>query len=73
MKMLLGLIVVLLVLGGYFGRPYIEMWRDHQPMSCIMEQVKLDLASDGSIGDELARQTNAAQCKAQALLTQAGL
>lgn len=71
MKISLALVAVLLVIGGYFGQPYVDMLRDGQPVGCVMDQLTLDMTSDGGIKDELARKTNAANCKAQAMLESA--
>lgn len=71
MKISLVLAAILLVIGGYFGQPYIDMLRDGQPLGCVMDQISLDVSSDGGIKDELARKTNAANCKAQSMLESA--
>ncbi len=68
MKIGLAIVAVLLVISGYFGKPYIDRVLDGQPVGCVMDQINLDMSSDGGIKDELARQTNAANCTAQALL-----
>lgn len=71
MKIGLAIVAVLLVISGYFGKPYIDMVLDGQPVGCVMDQINLDMSSDGGIKDELARKTNAANCKAQAMLEDA--
>ncbi|HSG60669.1 MAG TPA: hypothetical protein VLA24_04470 [Pseudomonadales bacterium] len=71
MKISLALAAVVLVVAGYFGQPYIDMLRDGQPFGCVLDQINLDMTSDGGIKDELARKTNAANCKAQAVLERA--
>lgn len=71
MKVAAIVVVVLLVATGYFGKPYIDMLSDGQPFGCVMDQIGLDIGSDGGFKDELARQSNAANCKAQAMLDKA--
>jgi hypothetical protein len=67
MKIILWIVIVGLAVGGYMGRPYIDMLREDQSFSCVVEQMELDLKSDGGVADELARQSHAAQCKAEAV------
>ncbi|MEY3017890.1 MAG: hypothetical protein RL336_1025 [Pseudomonadota bacterium] len=69
MKIILWVVIVGLVVAGYTGRPYIDMLRDDQSLSCVVEQIELDLKSDGSVSDELTRQSHAAQCKAEAVFS----
>jgi len=71
MKLFVVVLMIFLLSGGYYGRPYIDMISDGQSFECVMEQVRLDIVSDGSLKDEVAKQSNAAKCKAEALLDKA--